>query len=95
MAETPKICGRRSFSTVLEKGKDYYWCSCGMSKNQPWCDGSHRGSGFSPVTFTAEKSEKHYLCLCKRTGTPPFCDGAHKVIPAEELDVALNESDQI
>ena len=91
--ELPKICGRRCFSMMLEKGETMHWCSCGRSKEQPFCDGSHRGTGLKPVEYTAEASEKHFFCLCKRTKKPPFCDGTHKSIPAEELDAALGKAE--
>jgi len=57
---------------------DYWWCACGLSKNQPFCDGSHKGGPFTPVKFTVAKAEKLALCGCKKTHTPPFCDGTHK-----------------
>jgi CDGSH-type Zn-finger protein len=64
---------------VLELGPaDYWWCACGLSKNQPFCDSSHKGGPFTPVKFTVAKTEKLALCGCKRTHTPPFCDGTHK-----------------
>jgi len=65
------------YAVDVEEGKTYYWCSCGKSKNQPFCDGSHQGSEFEPVPFTAEKSETVYLCGCKKTANQPFCDGSH------------------
>ena len=68
------------YAVEVEEGKTYYWCSCGRSKNQPYCDGSHEGTDFQPVAFTAEKSEKAYLCGCKKTANPPFCDGSHNSI---------------
>ncbi len=66
------------YAVDVEQGKTYYSCTCGKSKNQPYCDGSHQGTDFEPVAFTAEKSETVYLCGCKKTGNPPFCDGSHK-----------------
>ena len=57
---------------------DYWWCACGRSKNQPFCDGSHKGSGFTPVKFAVAKAEKVWLCGCKRSGKKPMCDGTHK-----------------
>ncbi len=65
------------YAVAVEEGKTYYWCSCGKSKNQPYCDGSHQGSDYEPTAFTAEKTETVYLCGCKKTGNAPFCDGSH------------------
>lgn len=65
------------YPVEVEAGKTYYWCACGRSKNQPFCDGSHKGSGFEPVAFTADKSDTVYLCGCKKSGNKPFCDGTH------------------
>ncbi len=61
----------------VTEGKDYYWCSCGKSKSQPFCDGSHQGTTFEPVAFKAEETRMVYLCGCKKTGNAPFCDGSH------------------
>ena len=61
----------------VEKGKSYYWCSCGKSSKQPFCDGSHKGSRFNPVIFKAKKTTKIFFCACKQTNNQPFCDGAH------------------
>jgi len=58
----------------------YYWCSCGRSANQPFCDGSHKGSGFTPKAFTAEKDGPAYLCGCKHSKNAPFCDGSHQAL---------------
>jgi CDGSH iron-sulfur domain-containing protein 3 len=65
------------YAVEAEQGKTYYWCACGKSNNQPYCDGSHQGSEFQPVAFEAEKSDTVYLCGCKKTGNGPFCDGSH------------------
>ncbi len=65
------------YAVDVIEGQDYYWCSCGRSKSQPFCDGSHQGTTFEPVAFKAEKTETVYLCGCKKTGTAPFCDGSH------------------
>ena len=61
----------------LKAGKEYYWCACGKSATQPFCDGAHKGTAIEPLAFTAEKTDKVWLCNCKRTKTPPFCDGSH------------------
>jgi len=65
------------YAVDVTEGKEYYWCSCGRSKSQPFCDGSHRDTTFEPVAFKAEKTETVYLCGCKKTGNAPFCDGSH------------------
>ena len=61
----------------VEKGKDYFWCACGLSKTQPFCDGSHKGSEFSPNKYTAARNERVWFCLCKKTKHAPLCDGTH------------------
>ena len=65
------------YAVEVEAGKEHYWCACGRSKSQPFCDGSHQDTEFQPVAFTAEKTETVYLCGCKKTGNKPFCDGTH------------------
>ncbi|HEV57691.1 MAG TPA: glutamate synthase [Phycisphaerales bacterium] len=73
----PKIAARTPIAVELEAGKEYHWCACGRSKNQPFCDGSHEGSGFTPLAFTAKEDGEAWLCRCKHTGNPPYCDGTH------------------
>jgi len=63
----------------LEPGK-YWWCACGRSVKQPFCDGSHKGSEFEPVGFELTENKKVWLCGCKQTRNPPFCDGTHSKI---------------
>lgn len=71
------VCVQKSpYAVELEAG-DYYWCACGLSKNQPFCDGSHKGSGIDPVKFTLDKKQTKYLCGCKATQAAPLCDGSH------------------
>ena len=82
MSETPNIGGRAPLPVELEVGKDYWWCACGKSANQPFCDGSHKGSSFSPLQYTADKTGRAFFCTCKRTGNRPLCDGSHKNLPA-------------
>lgn len=65
------------YAVEVEQGKTYYWCACGRSAKQPYCDGSHQGTDFQPHAFTAEKTGTVYLCGCKKTGKPPYCDGSH------------------
>jgi glutamate synthase domain-containing protein 2/CDGSH-type Zn-finger protein len=74
----PIIAAKSPVGVDVEKGKSYYWCRCGRSQNQPFCDGSHRKTSLQPLEFTAEKTETVYLCRCKGTGNAPFCDGTHK-----------------
>ena len=73
----PLIAAKTPAMVDLEAGKDYYWCACGRSKSQPFCDGSHAGTGLTPVKFTADKDGKAALCRCKGTANQPFCDGTH------------------
>jgi CDGSH-type Zn-finger protein len=69
---------KRPYVLELAPG-EYWWCACGQSKNQPFCDGSHKKDGaFTPVKFTVVQAGKEFMCGCKRTKTPPFCDGTHK-----------------
>ncbi len=72
------IAAKQPAAVQLESGKTYAWCACGHSKKQPFCDGSHKEHGFSPLVFTAAETKTAYLCQCKHTKTPPFCDGTHK-----------------
>jgi CDGSH iron-sulfur domain-containing protein 3 len=73
----PVIAQKAPYGKELKAG-DYWWCSCGQSKNQPFCDGTHKGSEFTPVKFTLTEDKQVWLCGCKQTATKPFCDGAHK-----------------
>ena len=63
------------YAVPVEEGKSYRWCSCGLSATQPWCDGSHDGTGFEPVVFVAPLSGTFYMCGCKRTDNKPYCYG--------------------
>jgi CDGSH-type Zn-finger protein len=76
--ELPKRAGETPVAVELEAGNKYAWCTCGLSENQPYCNGAHKGSGMAPQVFTAEKTETKYLCACKSTKNGPFCDGSHK-----------------
>ena len=81
----PIIAHRKGFYYEVKAGKRYLWCSCGRSKTQPFCDGSHVGSEFLPIAFKAERDEEVIFCGCKHTGTGPFCDGAHSNLPGGYL----------
>lgn len=79
MPETePQIPQKASYPVELEEGKTYFWCACGQSQRQPFCDGSHKGSDFTPVKFTAEATKRAFLCGCKHSSKAPMCDGTHK-----------------
>ncbi|NIR61930.1 MAG: CDGSH iron-sulfur domain-containing protein [Gammaproteobacteria bacterium] len=75
MAE-PMIAQKGPYALELDPGT-YYWCACGRSKSQPFCDGSHEGTGLQPVPFTLDARREVALCGCKRCATKPFCDGTH------------------
>jgi len=71
------IAQKNSYSIDVVLGKNYYWCSCGQSAKQPFCDGSHKGTTFNPVVFKATETKKIYFCGCKNTKNQPVCDGSH------------------
>ncbi|MCB1971170.1 MAG: CDGSH iron-sulfur domain-containing protein [Geminicoccaceae bacterium] len=74
----PTIAQKAPYKVAVESGRTYFWCACGRSTSQPFCDGSHKGSGFAPLKYTAEKDGDVYFCGCKHSGNKPLCDGAHK-----------------
>jgi CDGSH-type Zn-finger protein len=75
----PTVFDKKPAVLDLDPGT-YYWCACGKSASQPFCDGSHKGSGLAPVKFEVAEKQKVALCNCKHSGTKPFCDGAHKTL---------------
>jgi CDGSH iron-sulfur domain-containing protein 3 len=76
MAE-PVIAQKEPFGVEVEKGKDYWWCACGKSAAQPFCDGSHKGTGLAPVQYTAKRDQTAWFCGCKQSAGKPLCDGSH------------------
>lgn len=72
----PTIFDTKPMVMELEAG-DYYWCTCGKSAGQPFCDGAHKGTDFVPQKFTLTEKQTVAMCLCKHSNNPPFCDGAH------------------
>jgi CDGSH iron-sulfur domain-containing protein 3 len=74
----PTIAQKSPYGVAVEAGKSYYWCSCGKSANQPFCDGSHKGTGFTPVKFEATETKTVHFCGCKHSAHPVLCDGKHK-----------------
>lgn len=89
--DMPRIAGTSPCKIVIEQGKKYAWCSCGLSAQQPLCDGSHKGSDFKPIVFVAESADERWMCSCKRTGNSPWCDGTHKALGQTGSDAAGKE----
>lgn len=77
MSDQPEIAGREPIAVDVEEGKTYFWCTCGRSSKQPFCDGSHKPTDFVPQGWQAPKTGKVFFCTCKRTGRSPLCDGSH------------------
>lgn len=80
MDKKPQIADRKPLVVTVEPGT-YYWCACGQSKTQPYCDGSHRGSGFAPRQVVITEKKQVAYCNCKHTANQPFCDGSHNKLP--------------
>lgn len=76
----PIVASKNPLELTLEAGKRYWWCACGRSANQPWCDGSHAGTDLQPLEFKVETTGSYWLCACKHTANAPFCDGAHELL---------------
>lgn len=77
MAE-PTIAQKAPYPVEVKEGKTYFWCACGKSSKQPFCDGSHKGTEFSPLKWECDKDGRKFFCGCKMTEGEPFCDGSHK-----------------
>ena len=94
--DQPIVFDNKPKTVNLVKGEESYFCSCGRSNNQPYCDGSHKGTHFVPKAFTADSDGEAYLCLCKQSANAPYCDGTHKNISIEEVgkapQKAINET---
>lgn len=73
----PAVAQKAPFPVQVEAGKSYFWCSCGLSKSQPFCNGSHAGTGLSPIKFEAAETKTVYLCGCKSSQNGVLCDGSH------------------
>lgn len=76
----PEIAQKGPYAVEVEVGKTYYWCACGRSRKQPFCDGSHKLTDCEPLAFTVEQAGTVYLCGCKHSAGKPYCDGSHKGI---------------
>ncbi len=83
--KNPIVADNKPKAVELTKGETYYFCACGKSANQPFCDGSHAGTEFTPKEFTAENDGEAYLCACKHSANTPFCDGSHKQFTTEQI----------
>jgi len=79
MAE-PQIAQKSPIGVEVSAGKTYMWCACGRSGQQPFCDGSHKGTGLAPMRFTPEQDGKVFFCCCKHSGSAPLCDGTHNTL---------------
>jgi CDGSH-type Zn-finger protein len=75
--DEPIPAQKAPYPFTVEGGKKYFWCACGRSQTQPLCDGSHKGTGLTPMLYTAATTEEVWFCGCKATGGKPFCDGTH------------------
>lgn len=73
----PVVAQKSPMPVDVEAGKNYFWCACGQSKNQPFCDGSHAGTDFQPLKWTADETKRVFFCCCKHTAGQPLCDGSH------------------
>lgn len=80
MSDAPIIAQKAPYPVELEAGKSYFWCACGQSRKQPFCDGSHKGTSFVPTKITAEASKTAYFCGCKHSKNGAFCDGSHNAL---------------
>lgn len=80
MTDVPKIAQKLPYKIEMEAGKTYFWCACGESKNQPFCDGSHKGTPFTPVKVMDEAGRTAFLCGCKQSKNGAYCDGSHKAL---------------
>ena len=81
--EKPIVAGNRSKKLEMEPGK-YYWCACGKSQNQPFCDGSHKGTGYTPMPVEIKEKQLIAWCMCKHSDNKPFCDGKHRTLDSLE-----------
>ena len=73
----PERAGDAPIGVDVVEGKSYYWCTCGKSSKQPFCDGSHKGTEFTPLAYKADETKRMFFCACKKTSNQPFCDGSH------------------
>ena len=78
--DLPVIAQKSPIAVDVEAGQKYFWCTCGKSEKQPFCDGSHKGTSFTPMVWEAEEDGRKFFCGCKKTDSAPFCDGTHSTL---------------
>lgn len=78
--DLPVIAQKSPIAVEVEAGKKYFWCTCGKSEKQPFCDGSHKDTGYTPMVWEADEDGKKFFCGCKKTDGAPFCDGTHSTL---------------
>lgn len=93
MANKPVVADNKPAKVRLSADQEYYFCVCGRSQNQPFCDGSHAGTGFEPLAFTPQKDGEAYLCNCKHSGNLPYCDGTHNQFGESQVGKEIPRSD--
>ena len=81
----PVIADNKPSKVQLEKGQEYFYCACGLSSNQPFCDGSHKVTDITPKKFVAEEDGIAFLCMCKQSANRPYCDGTHKQFNQDQV----------
>ena len=81
MSEEPIVGGRAPIPVEVKTGEELWWCRCGRSSSQPFCDGSHEDTEFEPMQFIAPETRRVFFCTCKRSKTAPLCDGSYKALP--------------
>lgn len=86
----PIVANNKPIAVNLKAGEQYYFCTCGKSSNQPFCDGAHAGTDFAPKAFVADNDGDAYLCQCKQSAKGAFCDGSHSRIPDDKIGQAAN-----
>jgi CDGSH iron-sulfur domain-containing protein 3 len=84
MENLPKVASEKSIKVEVKAGQKYLWCSCGLSENQPFCDGKHKGTGFKPSVFVAEEDKIVGFCGCKQSKKGALCDGEHRSLKCQD-----------
>ena len=86
----PIVADIKPIKVAVEQDKQYYFCACGRSKKQPYCDGSHQGTGITPQVFKAKTTGDAYLCQCKQSANQPYCDGSHKPLTSQDIGTEVS-----